>query len=203
MPESVSQDLVAGATASVLDERAYAFALGDLTMDWQYNVFLAIWNRADRQVLSILAQAIWRTESFVRVFDQSALEWLGDVLLAAMREANDVERPGKGDITRLTQYCELLLGLLRSRDPGEPEVRLTLQPHQELTKNFAKQVERSTALIERSGLEVRSRVEIADLPEKPEGDTTPDLLYALRLFLTGDVGAYAIRVTGVNDGEDD
>lgn len=202
MPESVSQDLVAGTSASDLDERAYAFALGDLTKDWQYSVFLAIWNRADVQMLSILAQAIWRTENFVRVFEHPALEWLGDVLLAAMRQANDVERPGRGDISRLTQYCELLLGLLRSRDSDVPDVSLTLQPHQELTKNFAEQVELSTALIARSGFELRSRVEIADLPEKSEGDTTPDLLYALRLYLTGDVGANAIRVTGVNDGED-
>ncbi|KQY62393.1 hypothetical protein [Nocardioides sp. Root140] len=203
MPESVSRDLAAGTTASLLDERAYAFALGDLSDDWQYNVFLEIWNRADAQMLSILAQAIWRTESFVRVFDQEALEWLGENLLAAMRQANSAKRPGKGDISRLTQYCELLLGLLRSRDSDLPVVRLIFQPHQELTKNFAEQVELSTALIERSGHEIRSRVEIADLPKKAEGDSTPDLLYALRLFLTGDVGAYAIRVTGVNDGEDD
>jgi hypothetical protein len=46
-------------------------------------------------------------------------------------------------------------------------------------------------------------VEVANLPDKPEGESTPDLLYALRLYLTGDVGADAIRVTGVNDGEDD
>ena len=80
---------------------------------------------------------------------------------------------------------------------------MALQPHQQLTKDFADQVEAAVALFARSGLEVRSRVEIADLPEKPEGDSTPDLLYALRLYLIGDVGAHAIRVTGVNDGEDD
>jgi hypothetical protein len=82
-----------------------------------------------------------------------------------------------------------------------PEVRLILQPHQEVTRNFTTQVEAAVAFVERSGLAVWSRVEIADLPEKPEGDTTPDLLYAIRLYLTGDVGANAIRVTGVVDGE--
>jgi hypothetical protein len=76
---------------------------------------------------------------------------------------------------------------------------MTLQPHQKLTKDFADQVETAVALVERSGREVRSRVEIAELPEKPEGDTTPDLMYALRLYLTGDIGADAIRVTGINE----
>lgn len=203
MPSSVSHDLVAGTSEGTLNERAYAFALSDLSQDWQYEAFLAIWGRADPQMLSIFAQAIWRTEGFVRVFDAAALTSLGDVLLSAIRVANVVKYPRKGAVARLTQYCELLLGLLRSRDSDVPETRMALQPHQQLTKDFADQVEAAVALFARSGLEVRSRVEIADLPEKPEGDSTPDLLYALRLYLIGDVGAHAIRVTGVNDGEDD
>lgn len=202
MPESVSDKLAAGTTASVLDERSYAFALGDLSQDWQYNLFLEIWNRADVQMLSVLAQAIWRAESFVRVFDRPALEWLGENLLAAMRQPNATQRASKDDVARLTQYCELLLGLLRSRDSDVPDTRLTFQPHRELTKSFVEEVDATAALIENSGLQVRSRVEIADLPEKSEGDSTPDLMYALRLYLTGDVGAFAIRVTGVNDGEE-
>jgi cold shock CspA family protein len=207
-PSSVSSGLKASISKGVLDDRAYAFALGDLAQDWQYETFLAIWNRADGQtgradgrMLSILATAIWRTEGFVRVFDQASLTWLLDVLLRAMYTVNGAQHPGRGDVARLTEHCELLLGLLRSRDSEVPEVRLILQPHQEVTRNFTTQVEAAVAFVERSGLAVWSRVEIADLPEKPEGDTTPDLLYALRLYLTGDVGANAIRVTGVVDGE--
>lgn len=203
MPDSVSDDLASGTTTGVLDERSCAFALGDLSHDWQYNLFLEIWNRADARMLSVLAQAIWRTEHFVQVFDRPALERLGKILLAAMRHANAIQRASKDDVYQLTQYCELLLGLLRSRNSDVPDTRLTFQPHQELTKSFAEEVDATAALIERSGLPIRSRVEIADLPEKSEEDSTPDLLYALRLYLTGDVGAYAIRVSGVNDSEDD
>lgn len=203
MPSSVSRDLVAGANAPALDERAYAFAIGDLSQDWQIDIFRSIWDRADIHTLAIFAQAIWRTGNFVRAFDAASLAWLSDFLLRAMRDANANKHPGKDEVSRVTQYCELLLGLLRSRDSDVDEVRLTLQPHQESTKLFADQVELAVGLVARSGLPMRSRVEIADLPEKPEGDKTPDLLYALRLYLTGDVGANAIRVTGVVDGEDD
>jgi hypothetical protein len=202
MPASVSRDLVEGASTEVLDERACAFALGDLSQEWQRRVFVAVWNRGDMQAVSIFAQAIWRTASFISVFDGASLAWLGATILSAMRETNELTRPRKSDVARLTQYCELILGLLRSRESLVTEVRMTLQPHQELTKNLADQVEAAVALVERSGVEVRSRVEIADLPDKPEGDSTPDLLFALRLYLTGDVGANAIRVTGVSDGED-
>lgn len=203
MPQAVSRDLVAGATAKTLDERAYAFALGDLSQAWQNDIFRSIWNRADSQALGVLAQAIWRTDSFVRVFDAAAIARLSDLLLQAMRDVNAIAHPGKAEVSRATQYCELLLGLLRSRESDVQEVRLMLQPHQERTRLLADQVELAADLHERSGLSLRSRVEISDLPDKPEGDRTPDLLYALRLYLTGDVGANAIRVTGVLDGEDD
>jgi hypothetical protein len=49
---------------------------------------------------------------------------------------------------------------------------------------------------------LKSRVQVADLPEKPAGEEPPDLLYALRRYLAGDVGANAIRVTDVSDRED-
>jgi hypothetical protein len=203
MPTPVRRSLLVGTADSMLDEFAYGFALSDLAADWQYDIFVALWNRADAQMLSIFAIAIWRTEVFVRLFDQPALAWLGHVLLTEMRKLNEVERPSKGDIHRLTQYCELILGLLRSRESDLTEVRMTLQPHQELTKNLAEQVEATLAAVARAGFPVRSRVEISNIPDKPEGETTPDLLYALRLYLTGDVGANAIRVTGVTDGVDD
>lgn len=204
MPASLQQSLVNEASQINLDElaeRSCAFALGDLSQNWQYELFVVLWNRADAHMLSIFAQAIWRTESFVQVFDEPALTWLGDSLISAMKAVNDVKHPTKSDVWRLTRYCELLLGLLRSRDSDVAEVRLTLQPHQKLTRGLASQVEAAASLVERSGLEIRSRVELADLPVKPEGDTTPDLLYALRLYLTGDIGADAIRVTGVNDND--
>jgi hypothetical protein len=75
---------------------------------------------------------------------------------------------------------------------------MLLQPHQAITKELAEQVERATAFIAQASVRLESRVQVANLSQKPEGEDTPDLLYALRLYLTGDVGANAIRVTGVN-----
>ena len=72
-----------------------------------------------------------------------------------------------------------------------------------LTMALAASLEAAAAAVDRSGFELRSRVQVGSLPERAPGDQTPDLLYALRLYLTGDVGANAIRVTGVLDGDDD
>ena len=80
---------------------------------------------------------------------------------------------------------------------------MLLQPHQEITKGLASDIERVAEVLAYSNAGLSSRVQMSNLPPKAEGDKTPPLLYALRLYLTGDVGANAIRVTGVNDGEDD
>ena len=79
---------------------------------------------------------------------------------------------------------------------------MLLQPHQDLTRALADDVERLVEVIATSKTSLHSRVQLSDLPAQPDGDRTPDLLYALRLYLTGDVGANAIRVTGIVDSED-
>ena len=52
-----------------------------------------------------------------------------------------------------------------------------------------------------SNIKLFSRVKINI--QKPSGDRTPDLLYALRLYLTGDDGANAIHISSVSDGNTD
>jgi hypothetical protein len=78
---------------------------------------------------------------------------------------------------------------------------MLLQPHQKITKELAKQVERVTELVAQSNVPLFSRVQIN--LQKSEGDRTPDLLYALRLYLTGDDGANAIHITSVSDSDND
>lgn len=52
-----------------------------------------------------------------------------------------------------------------------------------------------------SNIKLFSRVKINI--QKPSGERTPDLLYALRLYLTGDDGANAIHISSVSDGNTD
>jgi hypothetical protein len=96
---------------------------------------------------------------------------------------------------------ELLLGLLRTRSSANPEIQMLLQPHQKITKELAKQVERVTEVVAQSNVTLFSRVQIN--LQKPQGDRTSDLLYALRLYLTGDDGANAIHISSISDNEND
>lgn len=79
---------------------------------------------------------------------------------------------------------------------------MLLQPHQKITKDLATQVELVAEIVARSNVPLFSRVQINI--HKSEGDhRTPDLLYALCLYLTGDDGANAIHITSVSDSDND
>lgn len=210
MPESVSRQLASvvrspskgGRSLGFTLEKSLGFALGDLSQPWQQDILGTLLSRIDRPTLRVFALAIWRNEGFARAFAAADLDQVARQTLAAIKDATGKPAPSVREVGYLTRYCELLLGLLRSRDSADREVRMLLQPHQAITRELAEQVERATALIAQASVRLESRVQVANLPEKPEGDDTPDLLYALRLYLTGDQGADAIRVTSVSHGED-
>ncbi len=203
MPESISVQLVAGTGAGWRDERSLGFALGDLSQPWQQDLFSWLLSRINNpQTLRVFARAIWRSEGFVGAFGAADLAKVTRRTLTEIKNVDGKRSLPNREVAFFTRYCELLLGLLRSRDSEDLEVRMLLQPHQALTKELAEQVERATAFVAQTSVRLESRVQVANLPEKPEGEDTPDLLYALRLYLTGDVGANAIRVTGVNDEND-
>jgi len=70
-----------------------------------------------------------------------------------------------------------------------------------MTKLFAEQIDRIEDILSETHVTLFSRVQINI--QKPEGVRTPDLLYALRLYLTGDTGANAIHITGISDTDED
>jgi hypothetical protein len=201
MPRSVSKRFAAGEDFS-RDARALGFALGDLSQSWQQEILRKRLSKVDPAALTVFARAIWRNEGFVHALGAADVEKVARRTLEAIKTFNHKNSFARRDVTPFTEHCELLLGLLRSRESDDSEIRTLLQPNQAITKEIAEQVEQATASLAGASVRLKSRVQVADLPEKPPGEETPDLLYALRLYLTGDVGANAIRVTDVSDRED-
>ncbi len=177
---------------SIRDVQAVGFALGDVSEQWQEYALSKLVAHQEEDALRVFAYAIWREQHFVEKFKFAELQTMLAVLhKLLMSTARSVAWP-----------LELLLGLLRIRASANPEIRMLLQPHQKITKELAKQVERVTEIFAKSNVTLFSRVQI-NLPQRPEGDRTPDLLYALRLYLTGDDGANAIHITSISDSNND
>lgn len=193
---------------NIHDKRAVGFALGDVSRQWQKDVLSKLATHPTNDALSVFSYAIWRESS---VCDQFPILELQAILAVLSRRFEKIISAIATDLRDIsirrdwasatTETLELLLGLLRTRASSNPEIRMILQPHQKITKELAKQVERVTEIVAQSNVTLISRVQI-NLP-KPKGDRTPDLLYALRLYLTGDDGANAIHISSVSDSDND
>lgn len=184
--------------------QAVGFALGDVSEQWQKVLLSKLVANPTNDSISVFAYAIWRERSIV---EQFSLSDLADILRGLSERLEKINSAAIASVRSkdwsraTTGTLELLLGLLRTRASSNPEIKMLLQPHQKITKELAKQVERVTEIVARSNVSIFSRVQINI--EKPEGDRTPDLLYALRLYLTGDDGANAIHISSISDSDND
>lgn len=193
------------AKENVFNPRALGFTLGSVSEPWQKQLLSKLMDRPTESTLRAFAYAVWRDQHFIEKFDLAQLRSILDLLSAKLSQIRSCPpRKGENDKrvtvnwTRATaELLELLLGLLRARDSSDAEIKMLLQPHQRITKELANKVERVTELVAQSKVGLFSRVQINI--EKPDGDHTPDLLFALRLYLTGDDGANAIHITSISD----
>jgi hypothetical protein len=191
--------------SSIRDPQAVGFALGDVSEEWQEYALSKLVANPTRDALRVFAYAIWREQHFVEKFNVSELRsilnglntMLGQIKPCPPRKSLNDNWTIRNWVRAMSGPLELLLGLLRTRASSNDEVRMLLQPHQKITKELAKQVEHVTEIVAQSKDPLCSRVQIH--LQKPQGDRTPDLLYALRLYLTGDDGAHAIHVASISD----
>jgi len=194
-------------SGSIRDPRMVGFALGDMSEQWQAYALSTLVTHPKDEALRVCAYAIWREQHFVEKLNAAELKSILNGLIGMLGKIKQPLRHEKnkraiGNWVRATvEPLELLLGLLRTRASSDPEIKMLLQPHQKSTKELAKQVECVTEIVAQSNVTLFSRVKI-NLP-KPESDRTPDLLYALRLYLTGDDGAHAIHVASISDTDDE
>lgn len=194
----------------IRDPRALGFALGDVSEEWQQYILTQLAAKPYGSAISVFAYAVWREQDFVERLSlaelQATLKALSrrlETVRPVIRASDDKEdkRSIRNWVRATAEPLELLLGLLRTRVSGNAEIKMLLQPHQRITKELAKQVERVTSIVAESNVHLFSRVQLN--VQKPDGDRTPDLLYALRLYLTGDDGAHAIHVASISDTDDE
>ena len=197
-------------SGNIRDPRAVGFALGDVSKGWQQDIFSSLASRPNTSAISVFAYAIWHDQHFVERFSIAELKAILSSLSQRLAKINSVKPNGdemkdkwnlRDWVRATTETLEMLLGLLRTRASTNPEIRLLLQPHQKTTRELAKQVKRVTEIVAQANISLFSRVQLN--MQKPAGNRTPDLLYALRLYLSGDDGANTLRITSVSDNDND
>ncbi|MGB3976779.1 MAG: DNA-binding protein [bacterium] len=182
---------------NIHNSRAIGFSHGDLSQEWQRSIFRKLSSHPNRMAIKVFAYAIWRERHFFEHFSLNELKALLNSLSHQLQNIKKVKAiKNKWALAReIAEPLELLLGLLRTRESVDPDIRMLLQPHQKITTELADRLDQVNAIVVKSNIKLFSRVQI-DV-QKPDGVRTPELLYALQLYLTGDDAANAIHITSI------
>jgi len=193
-----------------------AYSLGSLKEEWQLiilqnllNCFQKPGEAKKKAALEIISIAIWRDIKFIDALNSKDIELI-IISICQIFKGLRLSRPTENnrmsfEWVAMIRCLELLLALMRTRTSSDSNVKSLLSYESALT---LKTIEALDKLTERYGALlgelilthhnfIDTRVTL-NLP-KPENMDTPDVLYALNLYLTGETGADLIRVTSVSD----
>ena len=183
-----------------------AFAIGNAELPWQQELLENVIDPIDNEgltrsiIMEVLSIALWRSKTLINRLTKEELSDLSRNLYDCLKfDLQRVDNHGKGyQIATLSKHLELLLALLRSRGIEGEEFKMIFAPDNDLTKKYVTLIDEASTIVIENSIKLKSRINLQI--EKPEMfRNTPDLLYALRMYLTGDSGANTIIVTGVSD----
>lgn len=184
-----------------------AFAIGAAEMQWQRELLENVINPIDNEGLTrsvtmeILSIALWRSKTLIRKLAEEELNSLSISLYNCLEfDLRKVVNGGGGyQVATLCNHLELLLAFLRSREHENIDFKVILAPSTDLIKKYVTLVDNISRVVKDTGVELKSRISLEI--EKPEiFINTPDLLYALQMYLTGDSGANTISITNISEG---
>ena len=196
------------------NRKAIALAIGECSEDWQLYIIhqvlskLTVDEKWTSVIYEILSIALWRSESLIHKFDQASLIAIIDGLAPAIKrdririenlagQQNRLKDDHRLDaaLNTLCKHLELLLALLRTRESGDQDIRRAIMPGANRAVVFESIVGDEVIPLFKKGLWFESRISLG--VQKPDiYKNSPDLLYALKLGLTGDDGANSIIVSG-------
>ena len=185
------------------------YAIGCLNNEYQKQLFQKVLEKLTSNneetfsnSLKILGVALFRCQKLLDYLKEKEIILIIDKLLISLKRKSKTSelyftiKKEKIIKKSVAMRLELLLALLRLREKN-PNF---LHPKEEITKKFISILDKITKKIITQNLKFNSRVEL-EVDKPKEFERTPTLLYALRLYLSGDVKANNIKILGVADNE--
>ncbi|AHV95637.1 DUF2357 domain-containing protein [Paenibacillus sabinae] len=193
--------------------RYIAYAIGDAQLDWQQQLLAHTLGELDEESIHILSLILWRDQQLVHRLDMPDLERVIQALAEKLERRAIGESVIGYDMALLSLELELLLALLRTRESAVTSVKALLTPESAHCRRFWGIVDDITQRIYDIKLvdgkkiaddDIRGilRSNIRTQVAKPESHyNTPDILYALRLYLTGNAEATNIEISSNTEEE--
>lgn len=212
MPASTVDNLLEMATDKYLlrhESNWFKYALGDVSQPWQQQLLTQILEPVDDSggtraaTLEIISVAMWRDKTVIHKLTAEQVttvtQRLNEYLLEAIGQLKKQDKHYKWNSFIL--HLELILALLRTRESSKSEISSLFAYGSSLSNQLLSTVEKITdkqgevlANQIRQNPKVVARVKLS--VNKPDSYyRTPDLLYALKLYLSGEDGADQITIT--------
>ncbi len=210
--------------------RNIAFAIGDAEMPWQEKLMNNLLKDSPKDnfvgllAIEALAIALWRSEHLIHKLSVRQLtelskrlsirleqdikhlssdipqERIERLVEKGLSEEHAIARERGYQSSTLCKHLELLLALLRSRGNEGEDFKAILAPEKNLTKKYVNLVYDVSKIVSDGDIELKSRISL-QIEKHERFRNTPDLLYALRIYLTGDSGANTIVIAGISEEE--
>lgn len=182
--------------------RPLAFCLGDASQPWQSEICRRVLSRlsspANRgHAICILSVAAWRSSCFLDNISSDSVRQIMAAVRAELKRCLETQ-----STPLLVSMCmELLLALLRVNGHTGVRYASDLRPGTRRVTDFVDMIDSWTKFLHERKISLPFRVRV-EVKKPAELYNTPDFLYALRCYLTGDDGANAISITSVDEGDD-
>ena len=184
--------------------RKLAYCLGDVSQPWQREILAILLKRflntsdkgVFRRILNVFGVATWRSIHFL---DAIPSETISAICQKIVFSAKQWVAPASSISGGL--FLEFILGLLRVNPLTGQRFAKAFNPGTSESLLLVELIDRWTYYLAQKGEELVFRVKVET--QRPESlNKTPENIYALRCYLTGDDGANAISITSVDEGDD-
>ena len=196
--------------------RHMGYALGDAGMDWQRELLVWMLAQADYgyfPVFRAFSISLWRCESLVhrlqpedcRVLCRALKESIGQIIdriesVASLAAPEHDHARVRLFVASARYNFEVMLALIRTRKGADAEVARMFVPGSPMSVMLLDMVDSFAKVLFVHHLKLDTRISLnIDKPEQV--GNMSDLLYALRLYLSGDDGANTIAISEVGDDE--
>jgi len=181
-----------------------SYSVGCLETPIQKKLFEAIINLLNSKeekdysnALKMLGIILWRCENIIFEISENNFNLIIDKLINSLMlklKASELFRNNNIKMSVVIRL-ELLFSLLRYRKKSPTVLSLKELP----TKTFVKIIDNITKTTIKNKLQLNSRIQL-DVTKSKEFDDTPNLLYTLRVYLTGDnYLENSIKILGISD----
>lgn len=177
------------------------YGLGDYTSQDEVELFDEIQKLPFERVICILSKAVWGNPDFIWNFPrEETVKYFNLVIdhLGNLLEKQTYRGMGKG-ITMCLEYILAVYRLRekRSNDENDEEIMRELSQNNEKVQKLYEYVEKIIDMSQKDTIEIRCFLNL-EIANKGIYERIPDLLYALLVYITGNMEAEDIKISGLS-----